>query len=95
MFGPMLFPYVSEVGPVLGAYAGPGMIGIGASVESAFEQPRALGGRLGPSPACAFRPFPHLLCARERAPGRRGLQCRFWSKVAARLRVVGVDASEL
>ena len=29
--------YVSEVGPVLGAHAGPGMIGIGASVESAFE----------------------------------------------------------
>ena len=29
--------FVSEVGPVLGAYAGPGMIGIGASVESAFE----------------------------------------------------------
>jgi DegV family protein with EDD domain len=29
--------YVSEVGPVLGAHAGPGMIGIGATVESAFE----------------------------------------------------------
>ena len=29
--------FVSEVGPVLGAHAGPGMIGIGASVESAFE----------------------------------------------------------
>jgi DegV family protein with EDD domain len=29
--------YVSEVGPVLGAHAGPGMIGIGASVQSAFE----------------------------------------------------------
>jgi fatty acid kinase fatty acid binding subunit len=29
--------YVSEVGPVLGANTGPGMIGIGASVESAFE----------------------------------------------------------
>ena len=29
--------YVSEVGPVLGAHAGPGMIGIGASVASAFE----------------------------------------------------------
>jgi DegV family protein with EDD domain len=28
---------VSEVGPVLGAHAGPGMIGIGATVESAFE----------------------------------------------------------
>ena len=31
--------YVSEVGPVLGAHAGPGMIGIGASVQSAFEFP--------------------------------------------------------
>lgn len=29
--------FVSEVGPVLGAHAGPGMIGIGATVESAFE----------------------------------------------------------
>ena len=29
--------FVSEVGPVLGAHAGPGMIGIGASVNSAFE----------------------------------------------------------
>jgi DegV family protein with EDD domain len=29
--------FVSELGPVLGAHAGPGMIGIGASVESAFE----------------------------------------------------------
>jgi fatty acid kinase fatty acid binding subunit len=29
--------YVSEVGPVLGAHAGPGMIGIGATVQSAFE----------------------------------------------------------
>ena len=29
--------FVSEVGPVLGAHAGPGMIGIGASVVSAFE----------------------------------------------------------
>jgi DegV family protein with EDD domain len=29
--------FVSEVGPVLGAHAGPGMIGIGASVQRAFE----------------------------------------------------------
>jgi DegV family protein with EDD domain len=29
--------FVSEVGPVLGAHAGPGMIGIGASVEAAFQ----------------------------------------------------------
>ncbi len=29
--------FVSEVGPVLGAHAGPGMIGIGATVEAAFQ----------------------------------------------------------